>query len=93
VKKYLDSEEVLAGPFVRGDGRLMFELKRTQTQAREVLENSIESLEGFGSHIKKSIQKRGYEIQENEEIVKNTEDLDALKFLGDYLTRCLPWHR
>lgn len=93
VEKYLDSRERIAGPFVNGDGRLIFELKRELTQAGEALQEALESPEGFGSHLEESIEEGDYEIWEGEEMVDKAEEVGALDFLGEYLTKCLPWYR
>lgn len=93
IQEHLNSENKLAGPFINKEGRLVFELKREQTRAKDVLQNVLKSAEGFGKHIKKSIEEEGFKISEDEKIVTNAENLNALKFLGDYLTRCLPWYR
>ncbi len=93
VQKHLDSRDKLAGPFIDEDGRLVFELERTHTDAREVISNSLQSTEGLGKHIGKSIKKEGYKIAEDYDVVELAENLEASEFLGEYLTRCLPWYR
>lgn len=93
IQEHLNSDEKLAGPFINEEGRLVFELRRKPTQGKEALQNFLESPEGFGKHIQKSIPKEGYEILEDEEIVERAERLDALEFLGEYLNHCLPWYR
>ncbi|KXA96923.1 hypothetical protein AKJ38_02330 [candidate division MSBL1 archaeon SCGC-AAA259I14] len=93
IQKHLNSEKTLNGPFINEEGRLMFEIERPHKKAREVLANSLNSREGFGKHIKKSIKEEGYEISENSEIIETAAESNALKFLGNYLTRQLPWYR
>lgn len=93
IQKHLESERKLAGPFIDKDGRLVFELKREETQAKGILREAMNSQEGFGSHIQKTVKSKGYEIFENGEIIEKAEELNAFNFLGDYLTRCLSWYR
>lgn len=93
IEKHLNSEEKLSGPFINEEGRLVFELERSPRTAKEVLKWSLESGEGFGKHVAKSVEKEGYEIFEDEETVGKARELGALEFLGKYLTHCLPWYR
>lgn len=93
IQKHLDSERTLAGPFMEENGRLVFELKRSHVAAKEVIREAMESREGFGSHVEKAVEKEGYEILEEDVLVEFAEKLDFLEFIGDYLTRCLPWYR
>ncbi len=93
VQKHMNSDEKLAGPYLNEEGRLIFELKRENTEAREVLEDALKSREGFGKHVKKSLKDKGYEIVENENTVNRAHEMDAMDFLGDYLTKSLPWYR
>ncbi len=93
IEEHLDSEEKLSGPFINEGGRLVFELERSPRKAKEVIRNSLDSGEGFGKHITKSVEKEGYEIHEDEKIVETVKELGALDFLGRYLTYCLPWYR
>lgn len=93
IQKHLKSEKKFAGPFINDDGRLAFELERKRVLAKQVLENAMSSLEGLGTHIEKSVGEEGFEILENKKVLDGAEELDALRFLGDYLTRCLPWYR
>lgn len=93
LEKHVSSEKKISGPFVNEEGRLVFELERSPRIAKEVLQNSLESGEGFGKHVAKSIEKEGYQIFEDEETVEKAEKLEIMDFLGDYLTHCLPWYR
>ncbi|KXB06359.1 hypothetical protein AKJ53_00600 [candidate division MSBL1 archaeon SCGC-AAA382F02] len=93
IQKYINSEEALAGPFVNEDGRLVFELKRDRDEASQVLQKTLELRKGFGKHIEKSIDAEGYEIIEGKKVVAKAEEVNAEEFLGDYLSKCLPWYR
>lgn len=93
VQKYLNSEEGLAGPFINEEGRIVFELKREYTTAKKVLEENLKSPNGFGKHIGEFLEQKGYEIYENEKTIKEAQKVDALTFLGNYLTRCMNWYR
>lgn len=93
IQEHLDSEEKFAGPYINREGRLVFELERKNPRAEEVLRGAIDSPEGFGKHVEKSLQKGGYEITKGQKIVEKAEDMNAQKFLARYLTRCLPWYR
>ncbi len=93
IEKHLGSERRLSGPFMKKDGRMVFELKRDEIQIDKILRNIVESKEGFGSHIRKSIIKDNYGVFEGTGIVDKAEELSALEFLGKYLDKCLPWYR
>lgn len=93
IKKYQNSEEKISGPFVRDDGRLVFELRRDERQVIEIIKNVVESRKGFGSYIKKSISNNGYNVFEGTDVIEKANELDALDFLGEYLSKSLPWYR
>lgn len=93
IKAHIDSGEKRAGPYINKDGRLVFELKREKTNGREILKNTLDKKEALGKHITRSINEKGYEIAAGKEVVETAEKLNALRFLGDYLTKCLSWYR
>lgn len=91
IEKHLSSGRSLAGPFIDRSGRLVFEVEREHTRAIGVLQDALEDRGGFGRHVAESVEE-GYEIVEDEGLVDLAEDEELFQFLGDYLTRCLPWH-
>ncbi len=93
IDKYNNSSEKYAGPYLNEDGRLVVEISRNKTEAKQVIHKALKTGEGFGKHIKKSINQEGYKLAEDQEIVKEAESLGIEKFLGKYLTKCLPWQR
>lgn len=93
IREHLDSEEKLAGPFVNEEGRLVFELERSQTRAIEVIREAMKSCGGFGKHVEKSVSEEGYDILEDKEVLGKAEEMNAVEFLGKYITFCLPWYR
>ncbi len=93
IQAHKDSEKKQAGPYINEDGRLVFELKREKTKGKEILKDALGSKKALGKHIAKSIDENGYEIVEGKETVETADELKALDFLGDYLTKCLPWYR
>lgn len=93
IQEHLGSEEKFAGPYINQDGRLVFELERGRSQVENAIRDAMDFPEGFGKHIEKSLQKEGYEISKDQNIVEKAESMSAQEFLGKYLTRCLPWYR
>ncbi len=93
INKHLNSDKKISGPFINDDGRLVFELERNSRIAGKVLEASLESGDGFGKHIAKSVEKEGFEIFEDGKILEKAGELGILEFFGDYLTNSLPWYR
>lgn len=93
IRKHQKSEEKMSGPYIDKDARLVFELEREQREAKKVIQQVMERSEGFGRHVKESVRASGYEILEDEKIVQKSKEIKALKFLGNYLTKTLPWYR
>lgn len=93
LQKHKKSGKKMAGPYLNEDGKLVFELKRDRRKAKKVIQKVMKSSEGFGKHIKKSVQSNGYELLEDEKVVSKIKEMNALTFLGNYLTKTLPWHR
>jgi len=92
IEKHLVSRQRFSGPFVDQVGRLVFEVKRRYANAKQVLEAALEERAAFGKHVAESLAK-GYKIYEGKQIVKLCVDKKFSRFLSEYLTRCLPWHR
>jgi tRNA nucleotidyltransferase (CCA-adding enzyme) len=92
IEKHLRSKSKFAGPFIDGGGRLVFEIKRELTSARQVVERALAERSAFGKHVAEAIAE-GYKIYEGEEIAKLCSDAAIRKFISEYITRCLPWYR
>lgn len=92
IKKHLRSKNKFAGPFMDAEGRLVFEIKRELTSAKEVVEQALTERSAFGKHVAEAIAD-GYEIYEGEEIARLCMDAAIRKFISEYIARCLPWYR
>ena len=92
IREHLRSKENMAGPFVDGEGRVVFELERKETDARDVLKQALEERTAFGKHVAEAI-KKGYKLMEEAGLVKLLHDKKFREFISEYLTRCLPWYR
>ncbi len=92
IRTHLKSKQKFAGPFTDVAGRLVFEVEREQTSAREVLEQALDESATLGRHVGEAIA-RGYRIYKGKEIVKICKDASTREFISEYLTRCLPWYR
>ncbi|MFW6385533.1 MAG: CCA tRNA nucleotidyltransferase [Candidatus Hadarchaeota archaeon] len=91
--KHKDSKKKITGPFINEEGRLIFEIERQATTPERVTKRILNSNEGFGKHVKRSIEKEGFKIFKDEECIERAEKLDILDMLGEYLTHKLPWYR
>jgi tRNA nucleotidyltransferase (CCA-adding enzyme) len=92
IRAHLKSKQKFAGPFTDAAGRLVFELEREQTSAREVLEQALGERATLGRHVGEAIA-RGYRIYNGKQIIKLCKDGEIREFVSGYLTRCLPWYR
>jgi len=92
IREHLRSREKMAGPFVDVAGRVVFELEREETDARDVLKRALEERTAFGKHVAEAI-KRGYKLMEEADMVKLLHDRKFREFISEYLTRRLPWYR
>ncbi len=92
IEKHLASRKRFSGPFVDQVGRLVFEVERRHVNVRQVLEAALEERAAFGKHVAESLAE-DYKIYGGKQIVKLCADKKFSKFLSEYLTRCLPWHR
>jgi len=93
ISKHLRSKHKFAGPFIDEAGRLTFEVEREHTRGREILGKALKERTAFGKHVAKSFAK-GYKIYEGQQVlVLARGNKEIRRFLSEYLTRCLPWHR
>jgi len=92
VRTHLRSKRKFAGPFIDSSGRLAFEVKRRQTDARRALEQALVERTAFGRHVAGALVK-GYKVYEGKQITKLCDDKKICRFVSEYLTRCLPWYR
>ncbi|KUO40610.1 MAG: hypothetical protein AVW05_03460 [Hadesarchaea archaeon DG-33] len=92
IQTHLKSKQKLAGPFTNAAGRLVFELKREQPNAGEVLEQALKERATLGKHVGEAIAKE-YQIYTGKDIVQLCGDEKVRAFISEYLTRCLPWYR
>lgn len=92
IREHLGSKRKLAGPFIDAVGRLVFELERERTGARQVLERAMEEQAAFGRHVAEALA-RGHEIYEGGQVTKLLGDREFNEFISEYLARCLPWYR
>lgn len=91
IKKHINSDGRIAGPFIDATGNLVFELERKYTCAEKVIIDSLKNRYGFGKHVSESI-KRSYDILRGDELTKIIDDESKI-FFSKYLTKCLPWYR
>ncbi len=92
IQKHLRSKEKITGPFMDAAGRVVFELEREETDARDVLKQALEERTAFGKHVAEAI-KKGYKLMEEAGLVKLLHDRKFREFVSEYLTRRLPWYR
>jgi len=92
VQTHLRSKRKFAGPFLDSSGRLAFEVKRRQTDARRALEQALVERTAFGRHVAEALAK-GYKIHEGRQVARLCGDRKIGEFISEYLTRCLPWYR
>jgi len=92
IGEHLESERRLAGPFVDGVGRVVFELEREETDARQALRRIMESRSGFGKHVTEAVDK-GYKILDGPRLVELFRHRGFREFMFEYLTSQLPWYR
>ncbi len=92
ILEHINSPDKLAGPFVDPVGRIVFELKRKQTSALDVLKDVLTERTAFGKNVAEAVGV-GYEIIEGIKIKKLLRYPGFSEFISDYLTRCLPWYR
>jgi len=92
IQEHLKSKEKITGPFVNAAGRVVFELEREETDARDVLKQALEERTAFGKHVAEAI-KKGYKLMEEAGLVKLLHDRKFREFVSEYLTRRLPWYR
>ncbi len=91
--KHKNSEESIAGPYINKEGKMVFELEREYTKAKEVLKKALNDGAGLGNNIEEAIEKDGFDITEDEKTVKKAEEIEGLKLLGEYLDKRVPWQR
>ncbi len=92
IKEHFGAKDSLAGPFVDYAGRVVFELERKETNARDVLKRAMVERTAFGKHVIEAIGK-GYEIVEEAGLPELLRDHGFREFVSEYLTRRLPWYR
>ena len=92
IQTHLKSKQKFAGPFTNAEGKLVFELKREQPNAEDVLEQALKERATLGRHVGEAISK-SYRIYKGNQIVKLCKDKEVREFISEYLTRCLPWYR
>ena len=92
IRTHLKSKQKFAGPFTDAAGKLVFEIEREQTSAREVLEQALDEGATLGRHVGEAIARR-HRIHKGKEIVKLCRGARTREFISEYLTRCLPWYR
>jgi parallel beta-helix repeat protein len=66
------SKRKFAGPFIDEHGRLVFELKRRQTESKVVLDCALADRASFGRHVAKAVA-RGYNILEGNQVSGNRQ--------------------
>jgi tRNA nucleotidyltransferase (CCA-adding enzyme) len=92
IQTHLKSKQKFAGPFTNVTGRLVFELEREWSNAKEVLKQALGESVTLGKHVGEAISK-SYRIYEGDQIIKLCKDEEVREFISEYLTRCLPWYR
>lgn len=88
VKKYIDNENVFAGPFIRGN-RWFVIRKRKYKDIRDLIFDKYKVM-GFVKDIGKAMEK-GFEIYLNEDIIKACSEEDYLIHLRKWLFRRYTW--
>jgi len=92
ISEHRGSKKKLAGPFVDGVGRVVFELEREETDARQALRRIMKTRSGFGKHVMEATEK-GYRIIDGGELVGLFRHKGFRDFISKYLTSQLPWYR
>jgi tRNA nucleotidyltransferase (CCA-adding enzyme) len=92
ISEHRGSKKRLAGPFVDGVGRVVFELERDETDARQALRRIMKTRPGFGKHLTEAAEK-GYRILDGGELVELCRHGGFRDFVSRYLTSQLPWYR
>jgi tRNA nucleotidyltransferase (CCA-adding enzyme) len=92
IRKHTVSKRKFTGPFVDAAGRLVFEVGRKHRSARQVIELALLERAALGRHVSESLAK-GYSIYEGKQVIELCRNRKFARFLSEYLTRCLPWHR
>mgnify|MGYP000008084350 CR=1 FL=1 len=93
LEKHKNSEKKLTGPYIDKKGKMVFELERKQNKARKILEKSLKDNKGLGKNIKKALEKNSFKIVEDENTIKEAEQLCGVEILGEYLDKKVPWQR
>jgi tRNA nucleotidyltransferase (CCA-adding enzyme) len=93
VEEHIGSKRRIAGPYVDEAGRVVFEIKRAETDGVRCLGRIIREHRGFGKHIAESIEARRYSLLVGPEMIKLMRNRGFRDFLSDYLDRRLPWYR
>jgi tRNA nucleotidyltransferase (CCA-adding enzyme) len=91
--EHLESPRRLAGPFVDDAGRVVYELKRQETDATRFLSWVVANCRGFGKNVAESIERGDYALLTGEEITRLFRNRGFRKFITQYLDPRLPWYR
>lgn len=92
IRAYLRSPAKLAGPFIDGQGRVLYELRARRASPEEVVRRVAGEPHLLGKHVGESIS-RGYRLATEKELREVLRLEGVREFLSEYLTRCLPWYR
>jgi tRNA nucleotidyltransferase (CCA-adding enzyme) len=91
--EHLESPRRLAGPFVDDAGRVVYELRRQETDATRFLNRVVANCRGFGKNVAESIERGDYALLIGEEITRLFRNRGFRKFITQYLDPRLPWYR
>jgi len=93
IREHLKSSKRLAGPYVDEAGRVVYELRRMETEGLKSFHRAVSEHKGFGKDVAGSIERRRHVILVGEEISKMFRNRKFAEFVSVYLDPQLPWYR
>jgi len=93
IREHLKSSKRLAGPYVDKAGRVVYELRRMETDGLKSFHRAVSEHKGFGKDVVEGIERRRHVILVGEEISKMFRNRKFAEFVSGYLDPQLPWYR
>lgn len=93
IDEHLKSPRRISGPSIDDAGRVVFELRRLETDGVKVIRRVVERHRGFGKHIGEGIERKEYRVLVGAEIVELLRNPSFRDFMAQYLENKLPWYR
>ncbi|MEM2192202.1 MAG: CCA tRNA nucleotidyltransferase, partial [Candidatus Hadarchaeales archaeon] len=91
IAEHRGSPRVLAGPFIDNAGRVVFEIKRTESDASSLLRRIISEKIGFGKHVAACLDR--YQLLQDMMIAKTFKNRGFRMFVSEFFQKQLPWYR